>query len=52
MSCFDTENPVVGGFSPYRVALQRSISLAVSLLAAIRILRRGQAIPARAPLAP
>jgi peptide/nickel transport system substrate-binding protein len=52
MSYFAMENPVVGGYEPHKVALRRAISLAVDVEREIRLVRRGQAIPAQSPIAP
>src|SRR5690606_39239511 len=52
VSYFAMEHPVVGGYEPHKVALRRAISLAVDIDREIRILRRGQAIPAQGPIAP
>jgi ABC-type transport system substrate-binding protein len=52
MSYFAMENPVVGGHEPHKVALRRAIALAVDLDAEIRLVRRGQAIPAQSPVSP
>ena len=52
MSYFGMENPVVGGYTPARVALRRAISLAVNVGEEIRQVRRGQAIPGQSPIAP
>jgi len=52
VSYFGMENPVVGGYEPHKVALRRAISLAVDLDAEIRLVRRGQAIPAQSPVGP
>ena len=49
---FNLEDPVVGGFEPAQVALRRAISLAYDEPAEIRILRKGQAIPAQGPIPP
>ena len=46
------ENPVVGGYTPEKVALRRAIALAVDLDSEIRIVRRGQAIAGQSPIAP
>jgi ABC-type oligopeptide transport system substrate-binding subunit len=46
MSYFAMENPVVGGYTPEKVALRRAIALAVDLESEIRNVRRGQASPA------
>ncbi|MBA4175003.1 MAG: bicyclomycin resistance protein [Leptothrix sp. (in: Bacteria)] len=52
VSYFGMENPVVGGYEPHQVALRRAISLAVDVDREIRLVRRGQAIPAQGPIAP
>ena len=52
MSYFAMENPVVGGYTPQKVALRRAIALAVNVDEEIRLVRRGQAIPAQSFLAP
>lgn len=52
VSYFAMENPVVGGYEPAKVALRRAIGLAVDLEREIRIVRRGQAIPAQSPIGP
>ena len=50
MSYFAMENPVVGGYTPEKVALRRAIALAVDVEEEIRLVRRGQAIPAQSPI--
>jgi ABC-type transport system substrate-binding protein len=52
VSYFAMENPVVGGYTPDKVALRRAIGLAVDLDREIRLVRRGQAIPAQSPIGP
>jgi len=52
VSYFAMENPVVGGYTPDKVALRRAISLAVDLDKEIRLVRRSQAIPGQAIIAP
>ena len=49
---FNMEDPVVGGYTPERVALRRAIGLAMDLDREIRILRRGQAVPAQSIVVP
>ena len=49
---FGMEHPVVGGYTPDKVALRRAIALAVDLDREIRLVRRGQAVPAQSPIAP
>jgi ABC-type transport system substrate-binding protein len=52
MSYFAMEHPVVGGYSPDKVALRRAIALAVNVEEEIRLVRRGQAIPGQSPIGP
>jgi ABC-type transport system substrate-binding protein len=52
MSYFAMENPVVGGYTPEKVALRRAIALAVNVDEEIRVVRRGQAVVANAVMAP
>ncbi len=52
MSYFNMEDPVVGGYAPAKVALRRAIHLAYDIDYEVRLIRRGQAIPAQAPMAP
>ena len=49
---FNFDDPVVGGYEPQQVALRRAISLAYDMPEEIRILRKGQAIPAQGPIPP
>ena len=52
MSYFNMEDPVVGGYTPAKVALRRAVQLAYDIDYEIRIIRRGQAIAAQGPMAP
>ena len=52
MSYFAMEHPLVGGYSPEKVALRRAIALAVNVEEEIRVVRRGQAIVAQAVMGP
>ncbi|MEP7297613.1 MAG: ABC transporter substrate-binding protein [Burkholderiales bacterium] len=52
MSWFNMEDPVVGGYTPEKVALRRAIGLAYNIGREIHIARRDQAIPAQAPMPP
>jgi len=52
VSYFGMENAVVGGYEPHKVALRRAISLAVDVESEIRLVRKGQAIPAQSPVGP
>jgi ABC-type transport system substrate-binding protein len=49
---FNLDDPVVGGYTPEKIALRRAISLAYDRGAAIRTLANGQALPASQVLPP
>ena len=49
---FNMDDPVVGGYTPDKVALRRAIGLAIDVGAEIRQVRRGQAIPAQSMVSP
>jgi ABC-type transport system substrate-binding protein len=49
---FNQDNPVVGGYTPDKVALRRAISLAYDSDKEIRLVRKAQAIPAQTAIAP
>jgi len=49
---FNMDDPVVGGYTPQKVALRRAISLGTDVDKEIRRVRRGQAIAAQSALAP
>ena len=49
---FNMQDPVVGGYTPDKVALRRAIGLAIDIDKLIRIGYRSQAIPAQAPANP
>ena len=49
---FNMEDPVVGGYTPEKVALRRAITLAYNTRDEIAILRKNQAVPAQAPYSP
>ncbi len=49
---FNMEDPVIGGYTPDRVALRRALVLAHDRGQEIAIVRRGQAIPAMSPVPP
>ncbi|MFG5410337.1 ABC transporter substrate-binding protein [Piscinibacter sakaiensis] len=51
-SLFNQDNPVVGGYTPEKVALRRAISLAYNSAEEIRLVRKNQAVPAQAAIAP
>ena len=52
MSYFNMEDPVVGGYAPAQVALRRAVGLSYDIDREIRVVRRGGAIPAQAPMPP
>ncbi|HEX6363551.1 MAG TPA: ABC transporter substrate-binding protein, partial [Albitalea sp.] len=52
MTYFNMEDPVVGGYTAEKVALRRAMALATDIEREIRVVRRGQAIPAQAPVSP
>jgi ABC-type transport system substrate-binding protein len=49
---FNMEDPVVGGYTADKVALRRAISLATDTQREIRLMRRGQAVPAQTLVSP
>jgi ABC-type transport system substrate-binding protein len=49
---FNMTNPVVGGYTPEKIALRRAISLAFDTRTEIRQARRNQAVPAQSTLPP
>ena len=52
LTYFNMEHPVVGGYTPERVALRRAISLGVDVDKEIRLVRRNQAVPGQSTIAP
>jgi ABC-type transport system substrate-binding protein len=46
------ENPVIGGYTPDKVALRRAIALAYDGAQDVALLKKGLAIPAQSPLPP
>jgi oligopeptide transport system substrate-binding protein len=49
---FNMEDPVVGGYTPEKIALRRAIVLAYDMEAEINVARKGQAIQAQSPIPP
>ncbi len=49
---FNMEDPVIGGYTPPQVALRRAIALSYDEPRAIRLLRKGQAVPAQSRVMP
>ena len=52
MSYFNMEHPVVGGYTPEKVALRRAISLGFDATDFIKQVYRGNAVPAQSPIVP
>ncbi len=52
LSYFNMEDPVVGGYTPDKVALRRAIALGFDAEKEVRLVRRGQAIVPDGPIAP
>jgi len=51
-SYFNMEDPVVGGYTPEKVALRRAICSAYNVNDEIRVIRSGQGMPATQPIPP
>jgi len=49
-SYYNMEDPVVGGYTPEKIALRRAINLGVDLDKEIRLVRRGQALKSQSPM--
>ena len=49
---FNMKDPVVGGYTPEKVALRRAIALSYKTSDEVNIIRKGQAVPAQTPYAP
>jgi ABC-type transport system substrate-binding protein len=49
---FNMEDPVVGGYTPERIALRRAIGMGYDNAEAIRVLLKGRAAPAYGPIPP
>jgi ABC-type transport system substrate-binding protein len=52
VTVFNMDDPVIGGYTPERVALRRAINLGIDLEQEIRLFWRGQAVPAHSPFSP
>ena len=52
LSYFNMDDPVVGGYTPDKVALRRAISLAIDIDKEIRLIRRNQAVPGQSHVGP
>jgi len=49
---FNMEDPVVGGYTPDKIALRRAVCSAYNVPDEIRVIRNGQALPATQPIPP
>jgi ABC-type transport system substrate-binding protein len=49
---FNMDDPVVGGYTPEKIALRRAIGMAYDQSAVVRIVLKGRAIPALSPVPP
>lgn len=49
---YNMDDPVVGGYTPEKVALRRALNLATDTDKDIRLVRKGQAVPAQSPFVP
>jgi len=49
---FNMEDPVVGGYTPDKIALRRAIGMGYDNAEAIRVLLKGRAVPAYGPVPP
>ena len=51
-SQFNMNDPVVGGYTPERIALRRALAMSYNQMKEISILRQGLAVAAQSPIAP
>jgi ABC-type transport system substrate-binding protein len=51
-TCFNMEDPIVGGYTPDKVALRRAISMGFNTPEEIKVIRQGQAMPANQVVPP
>jgi len=49
---FNMHDPVVGGYTPEKIALRRAIAMGYNVDEAIRVLYKGRAVPAVSPIPP
>jgi oligopeptide transport system substrate-binding protein len=49
---FNMEDPVVGGYTPEKIALRRAIGMGFNTDEFIRVLNHGRAVPAQGPIPP
>jgi len=49
---FNMEDPILGGYTPEKIALRRAIGMAFNTDEMIRVLYKGRAVPAQGPIPP
>jgi oligopeptide transport system substrate-binding protein len=49
---FNMEDPVVGGYTPEKIALRRAIGMGYDVSEFIRVIQKGRAVPATSPIPP
>jgi oligopeptide transport system substrate-binding protein len=49
---FNMEDPVVGGYTPEKIALRRAMTLGYNINEEIQVIRKGQVIAAQSPIPP
>ncbi|OYT89185.1 MAG: bicyclomycin resistance protein [Burkholderiales bacterium PBB6] len=52
LTLYNMEDPVVGGYTPEKIALRRAVNMAIDIEREINLVRRGQGIPAQAITVP
>jgi len=52
LTLFNMDDPVIGGYTPEKVALRRAISLGYDVWEEIRLIRRGSMMPAQSQVPP
>lgn len=52
MALYNMEHPVVGGYTPEKIALRRAINLAYAVDDEIRLVRKRQSLPSQSPVPP
>jgi oligopeptide transport system substrate-binding protein len=49
---FNMDDPVVGGYTPEKIALRRAIGMGFNVPEMLRVLAKGRAVPAQSPIPP
>lgn len=49
---FNMEDPVVGGYTPEKIALRRAMTLGYNINEELQVIRKGQSLPAQSPIPP